>query len=152
VVARDRIRAGAVDEASGPAARCTSAMSDASARSASTSTSTRYPTAGAAWRIVSIKAPKDNSNSRFMGLTIRNQRPGSERSLRRFSSVRTMVQGWALCPLGEREAKSTSCRSGDSGVMAFVGGGVLEHQGQGLGEFGDPVTAGSWRSARHGAG
>jgi hypothetical protein len=38
------------------------------------------------------------------------------------------------------------CRSCGAGV-----GGVLEHQVQVLGEFGFPVTAGSWRSASHSA-
>src|SRR5262245_737207 len=31
-----------------------------------------------------------------------------------------MVQGWALCPLGEREARSMSRRSDGSGVIALL--------------------------------
>src|SRR6266511_3207031 len=67
--------------------------------------------------MVSIKVPNDRSNSRLVGSTIGNQRLGSERSISRCSPVRTRVQGWALWPLGEREAKSTSCRSAESEVM-----------------------------------
>jgi hypothetical protein len=103
--------------------------------------------AGAAWRIVSIKAPKDNSSSRLVGSTIGNQRLGCERSTRRRSPLRTRVQGWVLWPLGEREAEQQAAVAARRGSWCRYGAD-FEGWDWGTGAASPPINKGRGETRR----